>query len=83
MTPYSYPIDTGIGHGKTVVGTHSKLIQLMRRRLTSYLYNEALTIGVVVAGVSITYAIVVLGFVAATAVIGILAGKLVKKSSKR
>ena len=33
--------------------------------------------------IPITYPIVVMGFVAATAVIGILAGKLVKKSSKR
>ncbi len=37
----------------------------------------------VVAGVPISYPIAVLGFVAATAVVGILAGKLVKKSSKR
>jgi SSS family solute:Na+ symporter len=36
-----------------------------------------------VAGVPISYPIAVLGFVAATAVVGILAGKLVKKSSKR
>jgi Na+/proline symporter len=35
------------------------------------------------AGASLSYAIVVLGFVAATAVVGVLAGKLVKKSSKR
>jgi solute:Na+ symporter, SSS family len=36
-----------------------------------------------VTSIPITYPIVVMGFVAATAVIGILAGKLVKKSSKR
>src|SRR5215467_5255620 len=37
----------------------------------------------IVAGVPISYPIAVMGFVAATAVVGILAGKLVKKSSKR
>src|SRR5439155_14980308 len=66
-----------------VVGHHFKIIQPVRRRLTSYLYNEELSIGLVVAEISIIYAIVVLGFVAATAVIGVLAVKFVKKSSKR
>jgi len=56
---------------------------LVRRRLTSYLYNEELSIGLVVAEISIIYAIVVLGFVAATAAVGVLAVKFVKKSSKR
>ena len=37
----------------------------------------------IVAGIPISYPIAVMGFVAATAVVGILAGKLVKKSSKR
>lgn len=35
------------------------------------------------ADISITYAIVVLAFVAATAAVGVLAVKFVKKSSKR